>query len=91
MLRILYGWGWSSGKSRIAKSSPALFLYLRDLALQIRPPFAADSKYRVKYELGAAVIFVRFSTMGITCGKISCVRVFHVKHFICALYRQRQV
>lgn len=29
MLRILYGCGWSSGKSRIAESGPALFFYLR--------------------------------------------------------------
>ena len=26
MLRILYGCGWSSGRSRIAESGPALFL-----------------------------------------------------------------
>ena len=29
MLRILYGCGWSSGKSRIAESGPALFFCLK--------------------------------------------------------------
>ena len=50
------------------EQSGSLFLSKR-FGLADTAPFAADSKYRVKYELGAAVIFVRFSTMGITCGK----------------------
>ena len=70
MLRILYGCGWSSGKSRIAESDPALFFLFKGFwYCRCGRRFPRIQNTAQTCELGTTVILAGFSTMGITCGK----------------------
>ena len=79
MLRILYGCGWSSGKSRIAESGPALFFskgfgYCRygcryDWGFVFHVKHAIVAVAFIWYGFERLCKLADFSTMGITCGK----------------------
>ena len=101
MLRILYGCGGSSGRSRIAESGPALFFFagldIADTAVDM-----IEASCFTWNSLLSAVLFIRcgferlckladFSTLGITCGKTppaDCCFTWNINYFLC---RQRRL
>ena len=101
MLRILYGCGWSSGKSRIAESGPALFFlrgfgYCRygcrydwGFVFHVKQSVAVDPVYPCGFERLCKL--ADFSTLGITCGKTPSADycfTWNINYFLC---RQRRL
>ena len=84
MLRILYGCGWSSGKSRIAESGPALFFCLRVFGIADTAAAFCESKYKANPWTGDDHNTCRVFNNGHNLWKnLACRLMFHVKHYLC--------